>query len=56
MADERVRERERDAILAPHCKHGVDLPDEVPELVHYLFELLVLLSELLQMRKEKCIR
>lgn len=33
---------------APDGQHGVDLPDEVPQLVHDLLQLLVLLLELLQ--------
>lgn len=32
---------------APDSQHGVDLPDEVAELVHNLLQLLVLLLELL---------
>lgn len=37
---------------APDGQHGVDLPDEVPQLVHDLFQLLVLLLELLQGEKD----
>lgn len=32
---------------APDCQHGVDLPDEVAQLVHDLLQLLVLLFQLL---------
>lgn len=32
---------------APDSQHGVDLPDEVAELVHDLFQVLVLLLQLL---------
>lgn len=35
-------------VSAPDGQHGVDLPDEVSQLVHDLFKLLVLLLELLQ--------
>lgn len=35
-------------LSAPDGQHGVDLPDEVSQLVHDLFKLLVLLLELLQ--------
>lgn len=38
---------------APDGQHGIDLPDQVPQLVHDLLQLLVLLLELLQGETER---
>ena len=38
---------------APDSQHGVDLPDEVAELVHNLLQLLILLLELLQETRQQ---
>lgn len=37
----------------PDSQHGVDLPDEVTELVHDLLQLLILLLQFLREEKKK---